>query len=308
MKNAIVLAVSALFAATAFAVPPCATTSSLTAGTVGIAGVSSSIGGTASAGLNGGSSQSGAESLQTATVGVLANTNIPGGNINGAQSATIGAIGSTASQGYAYNLSTGAAAGSASMTGTAYQAAAGAGSTQTVGSAGTPGNPGICFSSFGCIVPPTQGTAASSPYIPSGSTSGSESSVAQQAITAGTNQGAAIASVSGGNFGSDVGFTTNNESISVPQSGNTVTTESGPGIQLTAGSVGGTYAQTITTDGVYANGSAVDFGGNSNQISLAGSHPAVTNSATGSFSAAASIDGSVSQGNVTGVNVQNPIN
>lgn len=309
MKNAIAIAISAMFAATAFAGTACATppsASSLTAGAAGVAGVTSSVSGASSAGLLGGSSQSGAQSLQSAQVAVTSSTNIPGGNVNGAQTATIGATGSTASQGYAYNLSTGAATGNAAMTGTASQAAVGAGSTQQVGNAGTPGNPGLCFGNI-CIIPPKSGTPATNPYLSAGSASGSESSGAQQAITAGQNQGAAIASVSGGNFGADVGFTTNSQSISVPASGNTVTTQDGNGIQLTAGSLGGTYSQTVLNDGVYQDGTSIDFGGNSNQISTTGSHLAITNSASGSFSAGASIDGAVSSGNVTGLNVEAPL-
>jgi len=292
-KTILAVAALAVVSGSAFAHNVSTPTATLSAGAAGLAGVSSSVSGAVSAGLAGGSSQTGAESLQTATVAVTSGTSVAGGNINGAQAATIGAVGTTSSQGFAYNLSTGDGAGSAAMTGQAYQGAAGSGATSAVNVGGT--------------------------VIPSGSESGSESSIANENISATTNQGAAIASVSGGNFGADVGFTTNSTSVSVPTSGNTVTTQDGQGVQLTAGSIGGAYAQTSLTNGVYADGSSIDFGGNSNQIpttvtvsggwpfggSTTVANPALVNSASGAFGAQSSIDGTVSNG--TPVNVSSPL-
>ena len=308
MKKQIASAVAALFmlgAGSAFAHDP---SSTLTAGALGATSVASQVGGTSAASLIGGSSQSGAQSLQSSTLNITASTNVPGGNINGSQTATIGAVGTTSSQGFAYNLSTGAGTGTASMTGTASQEAVGAATTQQVGSLGSPG---VSIGPW-TIIP---GSPASLPYVSSGSASGSESSGSNEAINAGTNQGAAIASVSGGNFGADVGFSTNSGSVSVPAAGNTVTTQDGPGIQLTAGSIGGTYSQTSLSNGVYTDGNAIDFGGNSNQIAttVSGPHgstianPNLVSSASGAFGAQSSIDGEISTGNATGLNVQSPL-
>lgn len=304
MKKTNILIAVALSFASAAAFAGGSSTAAPTAGTSGLAGVSAAVGGAAAAGLSGGSSQSGAQSLQTATIAVTSSAQVPGGNNSGAQQANIGAVGTTASQGFAYNLSTGAATGSADMTGTAYQAAAGSATTGQVGNpaqnaTGWP-NAGAGWQQ-GCIIDCHPATPATNPYIAGGTATGSESSVSQQAIYAGANQGGAIASVSGGNFGADVGFTTNSQAIAVPGAGNTVTTQNGNGLQLTAGAIGGTYAQTVSTNGVYQDGSSINFGGASNFVPTT----SALNSASGAFAGNAAINGSLSNG--TPVNVQSPL-
>lgn len=299
-KTALVLALSAMLSTTAFA-HESVSAPTLSAGAAGAAGVIAQVNGSSSAGLNGGSSQSGAQSLQTATIAVTSGTNIPGGNINGAQSAVIGAAGTTASQGFAYNLSTGAATGAATMYGNASQQAVGAATTQQVGSAGSPASPATGWpfpqGSGPCVIgcnSATPATAPSASYIPSGTASGNEASSTNQYIQAGANQGEAVAGVSGGNFGANVGFTTNNQDVSVPATGNTVTTQSGQGLQLTAGAIGGTYSQTATTNGVYQDGSNIVFGGASNYVPATSS--VNVNNAVGSFGAQSSINGVTSTG------------
>jgi hypothetical protein len=280
MKNVIAIAISALFATAAFASPITVPATVSTGGVAGLAGVSAAVGGTSSASLAGGSSQSGAQSLQAATIAVTSSYNIPGGAVGQAATATIGAVGTTSSQNYAYNLSSGAASGGAATVGQAFQGAAGSAQTHS--------------------------SNTSNAEIPTGYASGAEGSSTGATIIAGTNQGAAISSVSGGNFGAEVGFTTNNTSVSVPTDSSTVSTQNGDGVQLTAGAIGGTYASTSSADGVYADGNAIDFGGNSNQIpttitvTTPGSwnhpgstttvaNPALSSTASGSFSASANI-------------------
>ena len=214
------------------------------------------------------------------------------------------------------------------MSGTAQQAAVGAGSTPQVGTPGSAAvaatgwpNPGAGLQQ-GCLIGCSAGSpavAATDPYVAAGSASGSEESSSQQHIAAGQNQGAAIASVSGGNFGADVGAATSPTDVSVPANGNTVTTASGEGLTVTAGSIGGTYSSTSFTNGVYQNGNAIDFGGNSNQIattiSVSGPHgsstteanPALVDTVSGTFSAQSAINGDISSGNVTGINVTAPL-
>jgi hypothetical protein len=264
-KILIAVAISAAFAGQAFAAPAALVT--------GTTSVNSSVNGQSYAPTLGGSSNSGAESLQSSTLNVYANTNIPGGNANGAQTATIGAVGSTASTGFAYNLSTGNAIGYADMSGNATQQAAGSATTSQVG--------------IGLVILGNVIDLGNGPFIPAGSAGGNETSTTTQVVVAGTNQGAAVGSVSGGNFGADVGFTTNNAPVQEPAGGNTTVVDSGNGVQLTAGSIGGSYAQTLTTDGVYANGTAVDFGGLSNMINVGA--PTLVNTATGEFNAGAQI-------------------
>jgi hypothetical protein len=131
MKNVIAIAISALFATAAFASPITVPATVSTGGVAGLAGVSAAVGGTSSASLAGGSSQSGAQSLQAATIAVTSSYNIPGGAVGQAATATIGAVGTTSSQNYAYNLSSGAASGGAATVGQAFQGAAGSAQTHS---------------------------------------------------------------------------------------------------------------------------------------------------------------------------------
>jgi hypothetical protein len=209
----------------------------------------------------------------------------------GAQSAAAGAIGSTTSQGYAYNLSTGAATGSASSAGSAAQGASG-----NVGTAQL-GNVGVNWGSW--TLQPGTNTV-----ISAGTGAGSESSGTQDSITAGTNAGAAVGATSGGNFGTQVGYTTT--STAVPLSDGTAP-NSQQTINLTAGTNGGTYSTTSTVNGVYLNGNNIDFGGNSNTLSLVGDNAPVQNSASGAYTANASIDGAVATGNQAPVSVTIPV-
>lgn len=309
MKKQIAIAISALFmSGVALATPPSAAT--LTAGALGAANVTAAVNGSSSAGLAGGNSQSGAQSLQSATVGVYSNTQVPGGNINGAQNAASGANGYTNSQGYAYNLSTGAASGAAAMTGSAYQAAVGKESTTAV------------------VYPTSNGSVT----VPSGSGAGAENSGTSQFINAGTNQGASVGAASAGNFGSQVGFTTNSTNVNLPDG---TTPSANSTVNLVAGATGGTSSVTSTTNGVYQNGNQIVFGGNSNkvtdttssstQIGIIGytpffhlpiygpvtvttTTPNVGNTASGSFTANAAIGGTVATGNTQGLNVSTPLN
>jgi hypothetical protein len=209
----------------------------------------------------------------------------------GAQSAAAGAIGSTTSQGYAYNLSTGAGTGTATSAGSAAQGASGNVSTAQLGNAGV--------SILGWTILPGTNTV-----ISAGTGAGSESSGTQDSITASTNSGAAVGATSGGNFGTQVGYTTT--STAVPLSDGT-SPNSQQTVNLTAGTNGGTYSTTSLENGVYLNGNSIDFGGNSNQLSLVGDNAPVQNSASGAYSANASINGAVATGNQAPVTVTIPV-
>jgi len=276
MKKSLIAVAVALISAHAFASGP-------TAGTVGAVGVTSGVAGQAFSGVNGGQSQSGALSLQSATVSVYANTTKNANCAPAAQSSTTSAIGSTQAQGYAFNLSSGNATGSAVMSGAAGQGAIGGGDTPQVGYPGFTGWPG-------------NNTQPSNSYISTGTEGGAEGSGSIEKIVAGTNQGAVVAANTGGNFGADVGYNTTPNSVPTP-SGQSITTPNGNTISVTAGSIGGTYANTSTA-GVYAdNNGNVEFGG------APGSNVLLQNSGAGLFDAGASIDGIVSDGNTGGITV-----
>lgn len=308
--NKINFAIAALFIASAAQATPPA--SVLSAGALGQTGVAAVVGGTSSAGVAGGNSQSGALSQQSATVGVYSNTQVPGGNANGAQNAASGANGYTNSQGYAYNLSQGAASGAAQMSGTAWQAGAG---TEATSNASYP-------------------TSNGNVNIPQGAGAGNEHSATSQAINAGMNQGASVGAASAGNFGSQIGFTTNSTQVNMPDG---TTPNANSTVNVVAGATGGTSSVTSTTNGVYQNGNQIVFGGNSNHVTdTTSSHdvttisyapwdilhlfpqsstttvttttPNIGNTAGGAFSGVAAIGGTVATGNTQGLNVSNPLN